>query len=84
MAIRRALGLIQVGSLSLAEAKRTPLTEQTNQTRTMKARTEGEVAADPLGDLSPFTRRALLSFYPESPAFAFSAQDGKALSFFSG
>ena len=50
----------------------------------MKARAEGEVAADPLGDLSPFSRRALLSFYPESSAFAFSAQDGKALPFFSG
>ena len=26
----------------------------------MKARAEGEVAADPLGDLSPFTRRACI------------------------
>lgn len=64
MAIRRALGLIQVGSLSLTEAKRTPLPEQTNLTRTMKARAEGEVAADPLGDLSPFTRRACIFILP--------------------
>ena len=30
----------------------------------MKARAEGEVAADPLGDLSPFTRRACIFILP--------------------
>ena len=49
---------------ALAEAKHTPLPEQTNLTRSMKARAEGEVAADPLGDLSPFTRRACIFILP--------------------
>ena len=50
----------------------------------MKARAEGEVAADPLGDLSPFTVVRAFSFYPESVPFAFSEQDGKvSLSFVS-
>ena len=30
----------------------------------MKARAEGEVAADPLGDLSPFARRACIFILP--------------------
>ena len=34
----------------------------------MKARAEGEVAADPLGDLSPFTRRACIFILPRVSA----------------
>ena len=55
MAIRRVLVLIQVGSAAPRRRQATPLSEQTNLNRTMKARAEGEVAANPLGDLSPFS-----------------------------
>lgn len=64
MAIRRVLVLIQVGSATSRRRQATPLSEPTNLNRTMKARAEGEVAADPLGDLSPFTRRACIFILP--------------------
>ena len=47
--------MIQVGSAAPRRRQATPLSEQTNLNRTMKARAEGEVAANPLGDLSPFS-----------------------------
>ena len=55
MALWRVLVLIQVGSAAPRRRQATPLSEQTNLNRTMKARAEGEVAANPLGDLSPFS-----------------------------
>ena len=43
----------------------------------MKARAEGEVAANPLGDLSPFSPPCVdFHFTPEFMSFAFSEQSG--------
>ena len=64
MALSRVLDIYKSARLRLAEDKHTPLSEQTNLNRTMKARAEGEVAADPLGGLSPFTRRACIFILP--------------------
>ncbi len=55
---RWQLGVACLDTSRLGCARRrqaTPLSEQTNLNRTMKARAEGEVAANPLGDLSPFS-----------------------------